>query len=100
MTTEQRIEKLERQLAATNRRNRWLVGFMVLALAGLGAAWALTQATPVAQAQAAAADNRAAADRPVSLAAVYDAANKKPLVYVLWADGKVTTPLVIMPRIN
>jgi cell division protein FtsL len=35
MTTEERLENLERELARAKRRNRWLVAVMALVLMGL-----------------------------------------------------------------
>ena len=34
MTTEERLEKLEQELARANRRNRWLMAVVVLAVVG------------------------------------------------------------------
>jgi hypothetical protein len=52
MDTEERLEKLERELLAEKRRNRW-----VLAVVGLGVvgvlAWTLATTTPTTQAQGA-----------------------------------------------
>jgi len=42
MTTEERLEKLEQELAAAKRRNRWLVAIMALILMGLACAQAWT----------------------------------------------------------
>ena len=59
MTTEERLEKLERELACAKRRNRWLlsiVGLTVvglgLAVVGLGLTRTWTKTTAAAQAQA------------------------------------------------
>ncbi len=49
MTVEERIERLERELAAAKRRNRWLMAAAVLAVVGL--AWAGNRITGIAQAQ-------------------------------------------------
>ena len=51
MTTEERLEKLEKELCRANRRNRWLLAGMglfgvVLIAGGLGLAWTLTKDTP------------------------------------------------------
>jgi len=58
MTTEERLGKLECELSAAKRRNRWLLAVAVLAVAGLGLAWALTRGTPAAYAQGAAAGKK------------------------------------------
>ena len=52
MTTEERLEKLERELAESKRRNRWLLSFVELAVVGLGLFWLLTK-TPASAAVAA-----------------------------------------------
>ena len=51
MTTEERLEKLERELARANRHNRWLLAGVVLAIVGLSLAWTWTKTTAIAQAQ-------------------------------------------------
>jgi len=51
MTTEERLEKLERELSAAKRRNRWLLTIVGLTIVGVGLAWTLTKTTPTAQAQ-------------------------------------------------
>ena len=51
MTTEERLEKLERELSAAKRRNCWLLVVVGLAVVGVGLAWTLTKTTPTAQAQ-------------------------------------------------
>ena len=86
MTTEERIDALERELSNANRRNRWLLTVMVLAVIGLGALCAFTQGTPAAQAQAAADSPK---PRAVSLAATGGSIN--PRFWVLWDNGKVTS---------
>jgi len=53
MTTEERLEKLERELTRANRCNRWLLAGVVLAAGLLALAWTWTQSTAVAQAQGA-----------------------------------------------
>ena len=53
MTTEERLEKLERELTTTKRRNRWLLVVVMLAVVELGLTWALTKTTVIAQAQVA-----------------------------------------------
>jgi len=40
MTTEERLEVLERELARTKRRNRWLLAGLVLCLGALVVVWA------------------------------------------------------------
>ncbi len=51
MTTEERLEKLERELAHAKRRNRWLLAIVGLAVVGLGLAWTWNKTMPTAQAQ-------------------------------------------------
>jgi len=46
MTTEERLENLERELARANRRNRWLVIGLVLCLGASVVVWALCRDTP------------------------------------------------------
>ena len=53
MGTEERLEKLERELLAEKRRNRWLLAAVGLGVVGVGLAWTLTTITPTAQAQGA-----------------------------------------------
>ena len=55
MTTEDRLEKLERELSRANRRNRCLLAVVGLAVVGLGLAWAWNKTTATAQGQGAAA---------------------------------------------
>jgi hypothetical protein len=56
MTTEERFENLERELARAKRRNRWLLAIVALAVVGLGLAWILPKTTATAQAQGASLD--------------------------------------------
>ena len=51
MSIEERLEKLERELTATKRRNRGLLVVVVLAVVGLGLTWALRKTPVIAQAQ-------------------------------------------------
>jgi hypothetical protein len=53
MTTEERLEKLERELARANRRNRWLLASVVLAIVGLSLAWTWPKTIAIALAQGA-----------------------------------------------
>jgi hypothetical protein len=53
MITEERLEKLEQELARVNRRNRWLLTVVVLAIVGLSLASTWTKTTAIAQAQGA-----------------------------------------------
>jgi len=53
MTTEERLENLERELASANRRNRWLLAVVGLAVIGLVLASTWTKTTAIAQAQGA-----------------------------------------------
>jgi hypothetical protein len=46
MTTEERLEKLERELARAKRRNRWLLAGLSLCLGALVVVWALGSNTP------------------------------------------------------
>jgi len=46
MTTEERLENLERELARTKRRNRCLLAGLVLCLGALVVVWALGRDTP------------------------------------------------------
>jgi hypothetical protein len=56
MNTEERLERLERELTGARRRNRWALGAVGLAVVGLGLAWTWTKTTGTAQAQEAGAD--------------------------------------------
>ena len=51
MTTEERLEKIERELAAAKRCNHWLLTIVVLTVGGLGLVWTLTKTMPAAYAQ-------------------------------------------------
>ncbi|HUX02850.1 MAG TPA: hypothetical protein VMY35_17955 [Phycisphaerae bacterium] len=51
MTTEERLEKVERELARAKRRNRWQAAFIGLAVVGLILAWTLTKIAPAVQSQ-------------------------------------------------
>jgi hypothetical protein len=51
MTTEERLENLERELAATRRRSRWLLGGLALGLGALALVWASAASVPKAEAQ-------------------------------------------------
>ena len=53
MDTEERLEKLERELRAEKRRNRWLLAAVGLGVVGVGLAWTLATTTATAQAQGA-----------------------------------------------
>jgi hypothetical protein len=53
MDTEERLEKLERELLAEKRRNRWLLAAVGLGLVGVALAWTLATITSTAQAQGA-----------------------------------------------
>ena len=46
MTTEERLENLERELARTKRRNRWQVAGLVLCLGALVVVWVLGRNSP------------------------------------------------------
>ena len=46
MTTEERLENLERELARAKRRNRWLLAGLGLCLGALVVVWALGWNTP------------------------------------------------------
>jgi len=50
MTNEQRLAKLEKGLAAANRRNRWLLGIVSVVALGVGLSWvfAVTSGTAMA----------------------------------------------------
>jgi len=50
MTTEERLENLERELARAKRRNRWLVAVVGLVVVGLILAWTWNKTTATAQA--------------------------------------------------
>jgi hypothetical protein len=54
MTTEERLEKMECELTAAKRRNRWLVAGMALAVGAFALAWTFTRTANTAQAQGAA----------------------------------------------
>jgi len=51
MITEERLEKVERELAATRRRSRWLMAALGLALGAFGLAWIFAGPAPTLQAQ-------------------------------------------------
>lgn len=53
MTTEERLEMLERELASSKRRSRWLLimAVVVLTIGGLGMAWAMVRTRHVADTQ-------------------------------------------------
>ena len=53
MDTEERLEKLERELLAQKRRNRWLLAAVGLGVVGVALAWTLATITATAQAQGA-----------------------------------------------
>ena len=53
MTTEERLDVLERELARAKRRNRWLVAVGLLAAGLLAAAWLATETADTALAQVA-----------------------------------------------
>ena len=53
MGTEERLEKLERELLAEKRRNRWLLAVVGLGVVGVALAWTLATTTATAQAQGA-----------------------------------------------
>jgi len=50
MTIEERLEKIEKELAEARRRNRWLLTIMGLVVVGIGLAWILTKTTAAATA--------------------------------------------------
>lgn len=52
MTTEKRLEKLEKELGLAKRRNRWLLGGVGLVLGMFALAWATIGTAGKAQAQA------------------------------------------------
>lgn len=101
MNTEERLERLERELAgakrgltAVKRRNRWLLFIVLLVVVGLICAWVLTQDSGIALTNAV---KGRAKPRPVSLTAVYVPSKSiaegwpsgNVQVYVLWDDGQV-----------
>ena len=45
MDTEERLEKLEREVFAEKRRNRWVLAAVGLGVVGVGMAWALATIT-------------------------------------------------------
>jgi hypothetical protein len=51
MTTEERLEKLERELAVAKRCNRRLLTFVAMTIGGLALVWTLTKTTSAAYAQ-------------------------------------------------
>jgi hypothetical protein len=53
MDTEERLEKLERELLAEKRRNRWLLVAVGLGVVGVCLVWTLATITATAQAQGA-----------------------------------------------
>ena len=53
MNIEERLEKLERELFAEKRRNRWLLVAVGLGVVGVGLVWTLATIRPTAQAQGA-----------------------------------------------
>jgi hypothetical protein len=53
MTIEERLENIERELGRVKRRNRWLLGAILLLVGGLVAAWAFKTTVTTAQAQGA-----------------------------------------------
>ena len=101
MTTEERLAKVERELAETKaqatrvkRRTRWLL--VGLAVAVVGLAWTLTKTTLPAYAQA------QGAARPIDLEVVYEPEGpitgadgiqhtkfSSTTIYVLWDDGTI-----------
>ena len=93
MTTDERIENLEKGLASARRFNRWLLAAVGLALGVwiLAGTFGPTMAAAPAQPAGAVADK----NRPISLAAAYelrrigDVDIGKVHVYVLWSDGTV-----------
>jgi uncharacterized protein involved in exopolysaccharide biosynthesis len=69
MTTEERLENLERELARTKRRNRWLLVVVGLVVVGLILAWTLTETTPAAQAQVVASEGEGCAETLITQSA-------------------------------
>jgi len=53
VTIEERLENMERELGRQKRRNRWLLGAILLLVGGLVAAWAFKTTVTTAQAQGA-----------------------------------------------
>ena len=53
MTTEERLAKMERELATTRRRSRWLLVDLALGLGALALVWASAASAPRAEAQGA-----------------------------------------------
>ena len=54
MTTEERLNHMEQELAAAKRRNRWLMAIVGIAVVGLAAAWLVKEAANPALAEEAA----------------------------------------------
>lgn len=52
VTTEERLDQLERELSRAKRRQRWLLAVVGLAIVGAILAWTLTKTTPAAHTQA------------------------------------------------
>jgi len=50
MTNEQRLDKLEMDLAAANRRNRWLIAIVGMVVCGVGLSWVFAVTSGTAQA--------------------------------------------------
>lgn len=109
MTTEERLEKLESELVRAKHRNRRLLAVLVGVVVAAVVILAISGPPDTfAQAGTIAADK----DRAISFAVVKElgsvplshnelgslARYEKTQVYVLWANGAVTTPAVISPR--
>ena len=103
MTTEERLENLDRDLACAKRRNRWLVVGLVPCMGALVAVWALSRETQVGRETPGrdalsgteqGGGDSAADNEPVL--ALWDPGDafvqrQQTLILAIWSDGKVVS---------
>jgi hypothetical protein len=101
MTTKERLDKLEMELAAMKRRNRRLLTIAVLTIGGLGLVWTLMEATPAAYAQEAEAVQKivransfVVVDENDKERIVLDASPIKSILQMKDGDGKLCAVLM------
>ena len=102
MTTEERLEHIERELTAMKRRKCQLLAVGGLAIVGLGLAWILTNSTPTAQAQGAGfvpkevrANSFIVEDSNGKMRAALSIGANGPSLFLLDANGKMRATLAL-----